>query len=454
MRLLLTTLAIIILLSPIPGVYAAKPASLDDLLDQVKKQRLKENQNYAIREKRFMREKNRQQKLYEDAQKRLSIEEQRSKQYKQVYDTNEEQLAKQDALLKERAGDIGELHGIVRQTAGDINSIQKTSLVTAQYPDRSKLTAKLAASKELPAFKELEDLWLLLLDEIAESGKVVKFPAKLITLGGDEVEQQVIRVGVFDAISQNRFLRYLPETGKLIEPGRQPSARYQQMAARLADSSSGEILPMPIDPTRGSMLALLVQVPDMKARIKQGGIVGYIIIAVALIGLLIAVERFIKLSLTGRMVQRQLKSKNPGKNPLGRIMQVYENNPDVDTETLELKLDEAILKEMPALERGLGALALLAAIAPLLGLLGTVTGIIGTFQSITLYGTGDPRVMSGGISQALVTTVMGLVVAIPILLVHSYLSAKSNNLINILDEKSKAFVALLAEINRLRQHHG
>ncbi len=180
--------------------------------------------------------------------------------------------------------------------------------------------------------------------------------------------------------------------------------------------------------------------------------VGYVIIAIALIGLLIVIERFIALSLTESKVNRQLKSKQPGNNPLGRIMQVYECNPDVDTETLELKLDEAILKELPALQRWLGLLALLAAIAPLLGLLGTVTGIIGTFQSITLYGTADPKLMSGGISQALVTTVMGLVVAIPILLCHGFLASRSDNLINVLDEKSKAFVALLAEINRIRNH--
>lgn len=235
-------------------------------------------------------------------------------------------------------------------------------------------------------------------------------------------------------------------------PGRQPSARHLSTVANI-DINSTEFLAVPIDPTKGPMLDMLIQIPDMKARIKQGGYVGYIIIIVAIIGLLIALERFVVLSSTQRKVNRQLNSKKPGNNPLGRIIQVYENNPDVDTETLELKLDEAILKELPSIERGLPILALLAAIAPLLGLLGTVVGIIETFQSITLYGTADPRAMSSGISQALVTTVMGLVIAIPMLLFHSFLTSKSNNLVNILDEKSKAFVALMAEINRLRKHH-
>jgi biopolymer transport protein ExbB len=196
------------------------------------------------------------------------------------------------------------------------------------------------------------------------------------------------------------------------------------------------------------MLALLVQVPDLITRIKQGGIVGMIIIFLALAGVIIALERFYVLSVIDRKVVSQMKDKQPGENPLGRIMKIFMDNPDIDSDTLGLKLDEAILKELPPLRRGLGTLALLAAIAPLLGLLGTVTGIIDTFQAITLFGTGDPRVMSGGISQALVTTVMGLVAAIPLLLLHSFLSTKSNRLIHILDENSAAFVAQLAESHK------
>jgi biopolymer transport protein ExbB len=203
------------------------------------------------------------------------------------------------------------------------------------------------------------------------------------------------------------------------------------MAIELEQSQSG-VVPFPLDPTRGAMLALLVQVPDMKTRIKQGGIVGMMIIFLALVGVIIALERFYVLSDIGHKVIEQMKNKQPGENPLGRIMKVYMDNPDVDTDTLGLKLDEAILKEMPQLRRGLGILSLLAAIAPLLGLLGTVTGIIDTFQSITLFGTGDPRVM-------------GLVTAIPLLFLHSFLSTKSNRLVHILDEKSTAFVAQLSE---------
>jgi biopolymer transport protein ExbB len=431
--------------------YAAEPDSLQQLLEQVKEDRAQEKEEFAKRELKFKHARDKKKQILNTALEKLKTAESRSETLRNNYNSYEQSIARQNIVLKEKMGALGELDGIVKQIAGDLDVIIDTSLVSAQKPDRDKILDILSNRKELPSLQELEELWILALDEMVESGKVVTFPGKIVTAAGNEIEQDVTRIGVFNAVSAGRFLRNLPETGKLIEPGRQPGQRFQDMALELENASSG-IHAFPIDPTSGSMLALLVQKPNLKERIVQGGLIGYVIIFIGFIGVLISLERLIVLVLTGRKVQKQLKSKKPGDNPLGRIMQVYEDNPDIGTETLDLKLDEAILKEMPRIQRGLGALALLAAVSPLLGLLGTVTGIIETFQSITLYGTGDPRVMSGGISQALVTTVMGLLVAIPLLLFHSFLSSKSNALVQILDEKSTAFVALLAEINRLRDN--
>ena len=432
-------------------VSAAEPNDLQSLLEQVKKERSQEKEVLAKRESKFKSAHSKQKGLLDNALKQLAKEETRSTSLRKNYDTYDLEIARQNAVLKEKMGALGELDGIVKQIAGDLDVIIDSSLVSAQKPNRDEILDVLSNRKELPSLEELEELWILAMDEMVESGKIVTFPGKIITAAGNEIEQDVTRIGVFNAVSAGRFLRNLPETGKLIEPGRQPGQRFLDMAQNIETNSSG-IHAFPIDPTRGAMLALLVQVPDLKNRIEQGGLVGYVIIFIGLIGVLISLERLILLVTTSRKVKKQLKSKKPGDNPLGRIMQVYVKNPDVDTETLGLKLDEAILMEMPRIQRGLGALALLAAVSPLLGLLGTVTGIIETFQSITLYGTGDPRVMSGGISQALVTTVMGLLVAIPLLLSHSFLSSKSNALIQILDEKSTAFVALLAEINRIKNN--
>ncbi len=429
--------------------FAAAPNSLQALLEQVKQDRSQQKANLAKRELKFKTAQNKQAELLNNALKKLDTVAHRNATLKNNYDNYNLEIDRQNAVLKEKMGALGELEGIVKQIAGDLDIIIDSSLVSAQKPDRDAILDLLANRKELPSLQELEDLWLLAMDEMVESGKVVTFPGKIITTTGNEITQDVTRIGVFNAVTAGQFLRALPETGKLIAPGRQPDQRFRQMALNLENAKSG-IHAFPIDPTRGSMLALLVQKPTLKERIVQGGVIGYAIMLIGLIGLGISTERAITLAATSRKVQKQLEHKKSGDNPLGHIMQVYEKNLDVDTETLGLKLDEAILKEIPKIQRGLGALTLLAAISPLLGLLGTVTGIIETFQSITLHGTGDPRVMSGGISQALVTTVMGLLVAIPLLLCHSFLSAKSSTLVQILDEKSTAFVALLAETNRIK----
>jgi len=437
----------IIFILLISSTYAAEPTNLDELLEQVKRERVEEKEALINRELKFKNARNEQKKLLSSANKKLKEEEDRSVSLKATYESYDIEIKKQKEILDEKMGTLGELDGIVKQIAAELDSIIDTSLVSSQKPDRDKILDILSTRKELPSYEELEELWLLAMDEMVESGKVVQFKGKIITAAGNEVEQDITRIGVFNAVSDGRFLRSLPESGILMEPGRQPGQRFLEMAREIESPETG-IYPFPIDPTRGAMLALLVQVPDLKNRIEQGGLIGYVILIIGFVGLLLAIERLIVLFITARKVNEQLQKEEPDENALGRIMLVYKNNPEIDAETLGLKLDEAILKEMPKLQRGLWTIALLAAVSPLLGLLGTVTGIIETFQSITLYGTGDPRVMSGGISQALVTTVMGLLVAIPLLLFHGYLSSKSNTLIQILDEKSMAYVAILAEENR------
>ncbi len=426
--------------------FSAEPQTLQQLLELVKEERTLEKKELEQREQRFRTARDKQKQLLGAAEAQLKKDEATSARLKSQFEQNEIKLTLQRTELREKMGALGELDGIVKQIASDMDTIIDNSLVSAQKAGRDDILDILSTRKELPSLQELEDLWLLAMDEMVESGKVVTFPGTIVTAAGNEISQNVTRVGVFNAVSAGRFLRNLPDTGKLIEPGRQPGPKYQEMARNIENTGSGMVT-FPIDPTRGAMLALLVQVPDLKSRIQQGGVVGYVIIVLGVVGLLVAILRFITLYITGRKINRQLEDKKPGNNPLGRILQTYFNNRNVDAETLGLKLDEAILKEMPAIQSGLAFLALLAAVAPLLGLLGTVTGIIETFQSITLYGTGDPRVMSGGISQALVTTVMGLIVAIPLLLLHSFLSAKSKTLVQILDERSAAMVASLAEQN-------
>lgn len=445
MKLIISTLLFSLFVLPIS--YAAeKPKDLDALLKQVKRERVQEQQQNKLREAEFLTARDDQARLLSEAKSALAFEESRSERLNISFQDYEKGLVEKESQLQEKSGSLGELFGTVRQMANDSRGILESSMISAQKPNRGEFLSALAERKQQPTIDELHDFWLLLQEEMTESGKVSHFSVPVISAEGKVEERKVTRIGVFTAFSEGKFLRYLPETGNLVELGRQPVERLQNLASDFESVTKSSVQSVVVDPTRGALMALLVQSPDAEERIKQGGWIGYIILGLGAIGLLIALQRFIYLTYIGRGIRKQQKqSKASLKNPLGRILSVYSSKGLQDVETLSLKLDEAILREIPKIERGLITLAVLAAITPMLGLLGTVSGMIETFQSITLFGTGDPKLMSGGISQALVTTELGLAVAIPILLIHSAISSKSNRLVHILDEESAALVARNAE---------
>ena len=435
----------VLVVATVNGEAGATSRTLDELLDYVRQERKQEKQENRERERRFLEARDRQQSLLNQVKQELDQEKARGERLQQTYEQNDIEIETQQRRLDEMIGSLGELEAVFGQMAGDTLGTLKNSIVSAHRVQRIDSSKDLAELNELPAPEDITTLWQLMLEEVVESGKVTSFPGKVITGDGVQEERSVTRIGVFNLIGDGRYLRFLPETGTIVEPTRQPALGHQDLLMKL-ESATADVVPVFLDPTRGTILALLRQTPDLMTRVRQGGAVGYVIIALAIVGLGIVLERLVVLSSVARKVNRQLSNEKPdSRNPLGRILMVYQKNPACDNETLGFKLDEAVLGEIPRLQRGLGALSIVAAIAPLLGLLGTVIGIIETFQSITLFGTGDPRLMSGGISLALVTTVMGLVVAIPLLLLHSFLSAKSNRIMQILDEKSIAIVASAAE---------
>lgn len=430
-------------LAALAGVAIAQdaPASFDELLEIVRSDAAARSAENTAREQRFLASRNEQQALLDEARGELTGENARSDQLKRQFDANELELGELAETLRVRVGNMGELFGVVRQVAGDTKGIIDTSLVSAQLPGRSEQADRLAQTRGLPSIQDLTDLYVLLLEEMAESGKVARFDAEVIGAEGRASTQQVVRVGVFNVISADEFLQYIPESASLQTLARQPANRFRSLAAGLSSATSGSV-PMAVDPSRGAILGLLIQAPSLTERIQQGGLVGYVIIVLGVLGVLVAVGRLISLARASRGIRAQLKSAKADRgNPLGRILAVYESNRSVDHETLELRLDEAILREAPLLERWQGWIKVLAAVAPLLGLLGTVVGMINTFQAITLFGTGDPKLMAGGISQALVTTVLGLIVAIPLVLLHSLVASRSRTLVEILEEQSAGIIA-------------
>ena len=419
--------------------------ALQELLRQVEQAASQEARVDQQRLQTFIRERANQRQLLEEARAELRSEEARSDRLRNAFDENELALVELETTLDERMGNLGELFGVVRQVAGDVGTSIQESMVSAQLPGRAEFLQDLAQRSELPTGQELSRMWLEMVREIYQSGRVVKFTAPVVNQDGQpESGREVVRIGVFNALSDGKFLTWNGE--ELAELPRQPDGRFTSLASDLQNASPGEVTDMAIDGTRGAILAQVVRSPTLQERQRQGGPVGNVIIALGIFGVLFSLWKGIVLLVRGNAIKRQLKRDDASEsNALGRVMKVYQDDPDQDVETLELKLDEAILRETAPLESGLPLIKVLYVIAPLVGLLGTVVGMIVTFQQITLFGTGDPRMMANGISMALITTVLGLMVAIPLTIIHSLLHSRARALIQILEEQAAGIIARLAE---------
>lgn len=422
-----------------------KAQTLDQLLDMVKKSQVSESAEHKQREAEFARNKANQAGVLAQAKATRQAEEARSTALEKKYQEQDLLVTAKKTQLNERLGSMKELFGHLTSTAGDLRANLDTSIVSAQYPNRGEfldaLIEKMNSNTQLPDIEEIERLWYEVQREMVETGRVVKFNSTVIKPNGEQAQQEVVRVGVYNLVSNGMYLTF--DGAKIQELSRQPGDHLAGAKA-LQNSTSG-MVDFGVDPTGpagGQLLTALIDTPTLLERVDQGGTVGYVIVAVGFIGLFLGLWRMLVLFTMTAKVKSQLKSDKPNlNNPLGRVLKVAEENKNVDTETLELKLEEAVLKERPAIESGLAILKIIAAVAPLLGLLGTVTGMIETFQAITIFGAGDPKNMAGGISAALVTTVLGLVVAIPVVLIHTLVNSRAKAVIQILDEQTTGIIA-------------
>lgn len=425
--------------------------SLDQLLQSVRDTQRQQQARNAQREGQFLRDKQQQQALLTQARRNFERNKNENQPLLAVTEGNALEIQRLQKQLQDTVGDMGDLASTFRDFSGDFSAVLQDSMISAQLPERSEQLRALAAAVTQPSIDEVQSLWLLLQEEMTEAGRIAVFDAPVVRVDGTASRRPVLRVGPFSAFSAGDFLRFVPETSELLVLSRQPAARYRNDAQEFA-VQPGVIAAITVDPSRGSLLGMLSYTPSLRERIEQGGSIGYIIIALGILGMFMAGWRGLYLSVLYFRIREQMDHiENPrASNPLGRVLQSVAGIDLNEEELLQLKLDEAVLAEMPALERGNGVIKLLAATSPLLGLLGTVTGMILTFQAISLFGTGDPKLMAGGISQALVTTVLGLVVAIPLLFSHSVIAYLSRSMIQRLDEQCAGVLARCAE----RQERG
>jgi biopolymer transport protein ExbB len=436
-------------------VFAQQPASsLAELLRNVEENRISESQEHREREQRFQQQVNQQQQILTETRTRITQEEAETTLLTRVFDTNRQRLIEARAQLREVRANLNELLGTIQGVAGDFRGVFENSLVSAQYPGRDEFLdsfiERVASDTEQVRVDEIERVWFFMQQELVESGRVVQYNGSVGLPNGEQENRRITRIGTFNAIADGDSLSYTGSVGHLQVLPRQPGGDTVSRARQLENATSG-VVKVGIDPTGamgGSLMANLINFPTWDEQVTQNaGLIGRLIIGIGIIAIFIALIRSFMLTMVAAKVGAQVKADKANRdNPLGRVLLVAESNPNVDTETLELKLGEAILQETPALELFLTFIKIISTIAPLMGLLGTVTGMIQVFQQITVYGAGDPTIMAAGISMALMTTVLGIVAAIPCILMHAWVKSKSDRIIHVLEEQATGIIARKSEV--------
>ena len=453
-----------IMLIALLSLVTAMPAytqelDLNKILRATNSATSKDRSANSARESRFKKELSSARSKLSSAKNQRIAQERAGKQLENQIEANEVSIVElQDDLARE-LGDLKELFGVIQQTASEAQDDYKSSIISAQYPERSEelrlMVEKMASLTELVSIDEIEELWFELQNEMNEQGKIITFNTPVNFITGYErneedgkdypvyepSDRQVTRLGVFTAVTGNDIVNYSNELGFVALPS-QMRGEFVELSNSLQNSSSG-VSEFLLDPTKGALLTAFSSKPSIKEKIEEGGIVGYIILILGVIGAVIALLKFLILKTVESKVLRQARDiKRPSlSNPLGRVLKVFQDNQTADPESMELKLGEAMLKESPKINSWIMFVKIIAVVAPLLGLLGTVTGMIQTFQAITLFGAGDPQTMAGGISKALVTTVLGLVVAIPTVFFHWVISSRAKRVEEILDEQATGLIA-------------
>jgi len=405
-------------------------SKIQALLDVVKENKSIYVQKDKIRVKSFIDLVDEREEMLAKAKKDLANEKIRNKNLETRFEANEKRLAELEESLQIKIGVLGELFGVTRQFAGELLASTEKAVTFSEFPQRPEILRDIGGT-QVHNLEQLQNLWISYLDEIVSSGEVKTINANIIDKNGESNEGEIVRYGHFTTSYNNKFVTPIPELNGFELLQRQPERSVLKNLKKHQRSDDFAITS--IDPTRGFLLSLYLDKPSWLDRIAQGKSIGFIIIFIGISGFIFSIYKIYKL----REQEKVIVTNNAS------VIQEMENivKGVTNYESRENTLDEFIINYTGKLEWGANWIKFFAAVAPLLGLLGTVIGMIETFQAITLFGTGDPKQMAGGISQALVTTMLGLIVAAPLLGLYTYISQKVSNLSQVLEEKASYLLA-------------
>ena len=430
-----------------------QPSTPQAILEIDKQGQFAATRQQRAREAQFRNEKNKQAKLLSDAKAERARLEKEAARLEQKFEANEALLVVAEEQLRERLGSLNEIFGHLAGNTTEARNIMEQSITAAKFGKgredfMTNLGSKMNEGIKLATIEELETLWFELQREINASGEVVKFSADVITTDGNVESRDVVRVGNFNVVSDGQYLPYSPSRGTYSELPSQPAGRFTSQST---DLLNGETFPVqfavdPTGPQGGSLLASLISMPSTWGKMQEGGLVGRTLMIIGVLATLLFIWRFYVLwGIRGSVIAQTGSATLNNDNPLGRILKIAEDDKGADTETLELKMAEQILKERPSIENLNWVLKIVSVVAPLMGLFGTIIGMIETFTMITLFGTGDPKTMASGISTALVTTWLGLMVAIPTTFMYATINNISRGILGTIEESSTGMAAKRSE---------
>ncbi|CAM3001978.1 MotA/TolQ/ExbB proton channel family protein [Moritella viscosa] len=421
-------------------MFNVNATPLDDLLKQVKQSNVAETKidNEALT--RFKSNLATQEaNLAKQAKRNQTLQQQMTQLQNTIAGNNKLILAKQKLANSEKS-DLDNVFSEFRRASQDLRGQLNKSPLSAILSGRSIQLSPYSEANFEPNLVAIKNLWLLFTEQMVASSKVTTTETQVTMANGSKEMLAVTQIAGFTAFTAQGPLLYQPasESYQLL-----PS-NSADMTARIAAFSQPQdgFVSTLIDPSAGALLERATQVRAWWQVFSDAGVVGGIIVAVGIIGMTIGLFRLLVLTREAKKIELQKQQLNKlTDNPLGRIISVAERHERSNADELARFLDEAILAELPECRKGLGSIAVLATIAPLLGLLGTVAGMIETFQAITAYGNSDPQVLSSGISQALLTTKFGLIAAVPLMLLHSLLTSKSDSILHVIEHQSAGLLA-------------
>ncbi len=380
-----------------------------------------------VRLDKFVKLVSEREKLLQEAKNQLAAEQRRNKRLEETFETNEKTLAELEDSLQIKVGVLGELFGVTRQFAGELLASSENDVSFYEFSERPEILRRVGA-KKIHNLQDFESLWLSYFDQMVAGSEIKTFKSSITLPNGENTSGEVTRYGLFNAVYNNKYLEPEQSLNSFQLLTNQPESKITRSLRRHAKAS--DYRTVSIDPTRGFLLSLYLDKPGWFERIAQGKSIGFIIVLIGLSGLIFASYKLYLLSI----YTKEIADENNSESIIYRMNSV--SSKDLSPESKENVMDELIINYSSKVDWGNNWIKFFAAVAPLLGLLGTVIGMIETFQAITLFGTGDPKQMAGGISQALVTTMLGLIVAAPLLGFYTYLSEKSSSIVQFLEEKA------------------